>query len=176
MTTTNRAQAYAQALIQIVSENLVSQLEAVHTGVKSNPHMGQYLSDPTVEFRDKMNRVTDLLPQGAGPEMRKFLGLMLNEGGLGDLDQVIAAVNQFARGGPRVTEAVVTSAIPLTAQEQTALREKLTREAGGGELDLSFAVDPDLIGGLVVRVGDRVLDASVASRLRQLRESILKAL
>ena len=52
---------------------------------------------------------------------------------------------------------------------------KLTREAGS-ELELSFNVDPELIGGVIVRVGDRVVDASVAARLRQLRESIMKAL
>ena len=175
MTDTNRAQAYAQALVQLATETLVKQLESVQKGLQSNPQMGQYLSDPTVEFRDKMNRVTDLLPSGAGPEMRKFLGLMLSEGGLGDLDQVVTEVNQFVRGGPRTTDAVVTSAVPLTAQEQAALREKLSRDAGSN-LDLAFEVDPELIGGLVVRVGDRVVDASVASRLRQLRESILKAL
>ena len=175
MTDTNRARAYAEALIRIVTESLVTQLGSVQQGVAANPTVSQYLSDPTVEFRDKMNRVAEFLPPGAAPELRKFLGLMLSEGGLGDLNQVIAELTQLAQGGQRATEAMVTSAIPLTSQEQDALRQKLSRETGSN-LDLAFEVDPDLIGGLVVRVGDRVVDASVASRLRQLRESILKAL
>ncbi len=175
MTDTNRARAYAEALIRIVTESLVAQLGSVQKGVAANPAVSQYLSDPTVEFRDKMNRVAEFLPPGTAPELRKFLGVMLTEGGLGDLDQVVAELTQLAQGGPRATDAVVRSAVPLTAQEQDALRQKLMREAGSN-LDLAFEVDPDLIGGLVVRVGDRVVDASVASRLRQLRESILKAL
>lgn len=175
MTDTNRARAYAEALLRIVTESLVAQLGSVQRGVAANPAVSQYLSDPTVEFRDKMTRVAEFLPPGAAPELRKFLGLMLSEGGVGDLDQVIAELTQLAQGGDRATEAMVRSAVPLTAQEQDALRQKLMREAGSN-LDLAFEVDPDLIGGLVVRVGDRVVDASVASRLRQLRESILKAL
>lgn len=175
MTDSNRSRAYAQALIQIVTESLVTQLGSLQAGLKSNPDMKNYLSDPTVEFRDKMNRVTDMLPSNASQEMRKFVGYLLDKDGLDHIDGIIGEVNQFAHGGPRTTEAVVTSAVPLTDAEQNEMRRKLTREAGS-ELELSFNVDPELIGGVVVRVGDRVVDASVAARLRQLRESIMKAL
>jgi len=159
----------------MITENVAGQLGSVQKGLKANPDIKQYLGDPTVEFRDKSRRVLDFLPSGASPETGKFIQYLLSEGAIDQLDQIVAEVNQLARGGPRTTEAVVTSAVPLTAREQADLKLKLMEQAGG-DLDLSYVVDPDLIGGLVVRVGDRVIDSSVASRLRQLRESILKAL
>jgi F-type H+-transporting ATPase subunit delta len=175
VTDTNRARVYAQALLQNVTDSLVNQLGAVRQGLRSNPQVMHMLGDPTVEFRDKARRVTELLPAGASQDVQKFVQYLLSENALDDLDQVIAELAHMARGGPRATEAVVTSALPLTEQEQADLRQKLARETGG-DLDLTFVVDPELIGGLVVRVGDRVVDASIATRLRQLRESILKAL
>jgi F-type H+-transporting ATPase subunit delta len=175
VTDSNRARSYAEALLQMLTENVAGQLGSVQAGLKANPDVKQYLGDPTVEFRDKSRRVLDFLPSGASPDTVKFVQYLLSEGAIGDLDQVVVELNSLAKGGPRTTEAVVTSAVPLTDKEQGDMQRKLAHEAGG-DLDLSFVVDPDLIGGLVVRVGDRVVDASVATRLRQLRESIYKAL
>ena len=175
MTDSTRARTYAQALHQNVVETAAQQLRSVQKGLRANPEVRQVLGDPTVEFRDKARRVLDFLPPGASPDVQKFLQYLLNEGVLDDLDQVIVELEQMGTGGPRVLEGNVTSAVPLTEQEQAALRQKLTAEAGT-QLDLTFQVDPDIMGGLVVRVGDRVVDASVATRFRQLKDSITKAL
>ncbi len=175
MTDSNRARTYAQALHQNVVESTVNQLASVQKGLRANPAIRQVLGDPTVEFREKARRVMDFLPAGASPDVQKFLQFLLNDGALDDLDQIVIELGQLASGGPRVLEGSVTSAMPLAPQEQEALRRKLVQEAGA-DIDLTFQVDPELIGGLVVRVGDRVVDASVATRLRQLKDSITKAL
>lgn len=175
MTDSTRARTYAQALHQNVVEATVRQLRSVQAGLRSNPDVRQVLGDPTVEFRDKARRVLDFLPSGASSDVQKFVQYLLNEGALDDLDQIIVELDQLGTGGPRVLEGSVTSAVPLTDQEQAALREKLTAEAGAS-LDLTFHVDPEIMGGLIVQVGDRVVDASVATRFRHLKDSITKAL
>ena len=71
-----------------------------------------------------------------------------------------------------VVEAVVTSAAPLSADETSALRAKLA-EMTGGDVDLTVRVDDALIGGLTVRVGDQLLDASVRGRLERLRTQLV---
>ncbi len=65
----------------------------------------------------------------------------------------------------------VTSALPLTEAEQTAIRRELAARLGEG-VEISFQVNPQILGGLVVRVGDRVLDGSVAGQLEQLRGTL----
>ena len=65
----------------------------------------------------------------------------------------------------------MTSAIPLEPAEVEALRERIAGMAGG-TVDLTTAVDPALIGGLTVRVGDTLIDASVRGRLERLRERL----
>ena len=64
--------------------------------------------------------------------------------------------------------AVVTSALPLTAKEQTAIKKDVVGSKG----DVEFNVDPSILGGLVVRVGDKVLDGSVAGQLEAMRQSL----
>ncbi|MCJ7624449.1 MAG: F0F1 ATP synthase subunit B [Anaerolineaceae bacterium] len=69
------------------------------------------------------------------------------------------------------TSAEVTSALPLTADEQEIVKRDILASVGGGAT-ISFRVDPSILGGLVVRVGDRVVDGSVAAQLQELRQSM----
>jgi len=71
-----------------------------------------------------------------------------------------------------VVSALVTSATPLTADEDTAIRQRVAQMTGT-TVDVRTAVDPELIGGLTVRIGDRLIDASVKGRLERLREQLL---
>jgi F-type H+-transporting ATPase subunit b len=67
--------------------------------------------------------------------------------------------------------AVVTSALPLTADEQTIVKKDVLARMGA-RVKVDFQVDPEILGGLVIRVGDRVLDGSVAGQLEDLRQNL----
>jgi F-type H+-transporting ATPase subunit b len=69
------------------------------------------------------------------------------------------------------TSAEVTSALPLTDEEQDAIRQNII-SATGDRATISFRVDPSILGGLVVRVGDQVIDGSVAGQLQELRQNL----
>jgi len=69
------------------------------------------------------------------------------------------------------SSAEVTSALPLTTEEQETVRKDILSSLGG-TASISFRVDPSILGGLIVRVGDRVIDCSVAGQLQDLRQVI----
>lgn len=69
------------------------------------------------------------------------------------------------------SSAEVTSALPLTTEEQSTVRDQVLRQMGDGAT-ISFRVDPRILGGLVIRVGDKVLDGSVSAQLESLRQSL----
>ncbi len=76
-----------------------------------------------------------------------------------------------AGGLPSAAEAEVVSALPLTDLEQSSIRAEVGRKAGAG-VRINFQVDPDVLGGLKVRIGDRVIDGTVAGRIDNLRKAI----
>jgi len=94
----------------------------------------------------------------------------------GSEDQLDAVIEQFielVRGsGPR--EATITSAVELSHEQQDQILRQL-RGKYGAALDVKFVVDPEILGGLVVRVGDQVLDESVRSRLVALQQRMLQS-
>jgi len=87
------------------------------------------------------------------------------------LDEVVAQFTELARGsGPR--EAMIISAVPLAQEQQAALVQQLQAKYGRS-LVVSFEIDPTILGGLIIRVGDRVLDESVRSRLVAVQQRML---
>jgi len=105
--------------------------------------------------------------------LRNFLFGMLANGDMALLSDVVSQLRQMtsAAGGQQVVAAEVTSAVELTPEEQAGLQQRLSDQFGAG-LEFKFNVDPSILGGLVIRVGDKLLDDSVSSRLAALRQSL----
>jgi F-type H+-transporting ATPase subunit delta len=94
-----------------------------------------------------------------------------DQGAEDQFDAIVESFFELVRGsGPR--EAEVTSAVPMTPAQQEAVLQQL-RSKYGPTLDVTFEVDETLLGGLLVRVGDRVLDTTVRSRLTQVQQRML---
>jgi F-type H+-transporting ATPase subunit delta len=98
----------------------------------------------------------------------------LQDGSLDEVADVSTALGRVVSGQQAPTKAEVTSAAELSEKEKGSIRQSLAKQFGA-DLTFTFAVDPSLLGGLRVRVGDRLIDTSVASRLTALRESLTSA-
>jgi F-type H+-transporting ATPase subunit delta len=83
----------------------------------------------------------------------------------------MAELERMIRGGPQVQVARVTTAVSLSEQEKDAFRKKLAAQYGES-LGFDFSVDPALLGGAIVQVGDKLIDGSVATRLEALSNAL----
>jgi len=106
------------------------------------------------------------------PQVLNLVRLLARRGRLDLLPVVAAEFTTLLNRRRGIVPALVTSAAPLTPAEDAAMRTKV-RQLAGAEVDLSTRVDPALIGGVTVRIGDRLHDASVRGRLERLREDLL---
>ena len=98
--------------------------------------------------------------------------LQLRRGRIEDLPRVAAEFRRLDNARQGITEATATTAAELTQDEIRALTAKL-EQFTGGRVELDVQVDPSLLGGLVVRVGDRLIDGSVRGRLERLRNQLV---
>lgn len=75
-----------------------------------------------------------------------------------------------------IVRATVRTAVPLDDAQRTRIAEQLSRATGGGRVELESEVDAALLGGVVIRVGDRLIDGSVRTRLRRLRRALVEGM
>ena len=131
------------------------------------------LADPQIDSAAKQ-RILVEITRGGQPLVANTLQLLLERGRFGLVAELREAYEALAASEADLVKVEVTSAIVLSA----AVREKITArvaEAAGRRVELAARVDPDIIGGLVLRVGDVIVDGSVQARIRQLRRRLATA-
>ncbi|WP_425230523.1 F0F1 ATP synthase subunit delta [Sphingomonas sp.] len=108
---------------------------------------------------------------GVDPTTRSFLGVLAENRRLGQLPAIIRAFRQLAARYRGEVTAEVTSAHPLDGDQVDALKQQL-RQRVGRDVNVDLAVDPDLLGGLVVRIGSQMIDSSIRTRLNALSSAM----
>lgn len=170
MKETTSPQAYAQAILETVVEPWLHDLQTANRRLHEQDLM-PWLDDQTIDLSAKKARVTTLLRDLPLPISNLIL-LLVSRGDTHLLDATIAEFERRAGGEMGLRVAHVKSAVPLTAEEKAALERQLTSRYGQN-LSLQYEVEPAILGGLLVRVGDQVIDGSVASKLAVLREQLV---
>ena len=133
------------------------------------------LSDQAQEFAGRNATLTGLLPTDFGKLEVDLLQVLLSRGDLSKLREVVAELNAILQRTVAGTQTVtVTSAQPLSESDRNALQDKFSAQFGAG-LEFHYTEDPALLGGMIVRVGDKLIDTSVASRLSRMREQLAAA-
>jgi len=104
---------------------------------------------------------------GVDPLTRRFLGVLATNGRLAQLDAVIRTFDRLAAEHRGESTAEVTSAFPLNDDQITALKANM-KARGGNDVAIDAKVDPSILGGIVVRLGSRMIDASIKTKLNNL--------
>lgn len=165
-----RVNRYAQALWLAQLERWQQAFDQL-SKVLADAELAALLADGNKSGADKAAALAKMLPADFPAEIANLIKVMVDAGDSTLVADVAGRIAQIASGRSQSLKAEITSAIELSDSEMDKLRKRLTDEYGAG-LTFSFAVDPSLMGGLRVRVGDRLIDNSVATRLATLRESI----
>jgi F-type H+-transporting ATPase subunit delta len=166
-----RVDRYAKAVLEVILDRWTSTLGEASSKVSGDKKLAALLSDTGKPAADRAAALEKALPKETPVEVRNLLKLMAENGDIGLIDEVAGRLGQIATGQAISRKAEITSAVTLSDEEKEQIRKRLIAEHGEG-LIFTFDVDPALLGGLRVRVGDRLIDNSVASRLAILRESL----
>ncbi|MZP30771.1 F0F1 ATP synthase subunit delta [Heliobacterium undosum] len=174
------ARRYAQALLEIGTQTknldaLEAELGRFIEMIDNHPELQRVLFHPSIVVAEKKDLVGKLLATGAFSETaRAFILLVIDRRRENYFADIFREFVRLANKVRNIEEARVTSAVELAPEQVERLRSQLAA-ATGKEIVLRQQVDPSLIGGLVVAFGDRIIDGSVAGKIRDLRESLLRA-
>ena len=166
-----RPQDYAAAIYDLAFEHWLRQLGNVQQVLRRDAALRATLDEAKVPAQDRLQSLSQAVPEGLTADVRKFVGTLLEAGQLDQLDAILVEFDRMVRRRPELKLARVTSAVPLTESEKETLRAKLV-DRFGSDLEFEFEVDASLIGGVHLRVGDQVIDGSVAGKLAALRDRL----
>jgi len=170
---------YAEAFLQVAEARnevaeVVDQAKAVLALWQESPELRSALGSPVLEVDAKKAALTKLFDGQVTPSFLNLLKLLADRQRIGILDAVLERLLELYREQNNIALATVTSATALSEQQQSDLRSKVQAVAGTDKLEINLLVDPALIGGFVVTVGSKVIDASLAGQVRRLGLALAK--
>jgi F-type H+-transporting ATPase subunit delta len=172
------AERYARALFMIAERRgeifeALEDLQRLRGLFTADPRLGRFLRSPFVPLERKRALMRAELGERRLVPVADFLDLLLRKKRLRLFDAAVDEYEQRVRAWQGLQEAEAVSAVPLTEEEAKRLHAELERVTGL-TIELKRRVEPALIGGLYVRIGDRIIDRSVKGLLESLRERLLE--
>ena len=172
------AEVYARALFEAAKDRDV--LDPVHEqlgqfadALNENRDLAQFFFSPYFsvdEKKDALHAAVD----GAEPTFMNFLEALLERHRMPVIFRIRAAFEELWEEEHKLLSVEVTSAVSLDEQTVSSIGETIGKQPGR-TIQLSSSVDPEIIGGIVLRVGNFVLDASIRNRLEKLRQQVARA-
>ncbi|WP_439534177.1 F0F1 ATP synthase subunit delta [Polymorphobacter sp.] len=168
---------YATALFDLAIEQnsldtVLASLESLDNGLASSDDLKALTSSPMVSRSQAAAGIKGIAGAMAlDPLTSNFLGVLAANRRLGSLPAIIRDVRALAAARRGEITARVTSAHPLSKAQQTALASKL-KSGLGRDVSLDLTQDPAILGGLIVRIGSRMIDSSLKTRLDQLGQAL----
>ena len=166
-------EGYADALFGLAVaegqlERVETELYALARAVEGSSELADALSDPRVPSDRLETLISELLSDRASPVTGEAVGLLVRMGRLGDLVGIADRLAEKAALSRGRQIAEVRSAVPLGSETVERL-EGVLSDVVGNAVEVRVVIDPDVLGGLVARVGDLVVDGTVRSRMDQVR-------
>ncbi len=176
MKDTTVAARYAKALFLITekrgeTEGALQDLQGVAGGLKPGTRIANLLASPEVRLADKRKALQTALDGRALRSVSVFLDLLLRKRRLGIVVETAAEFERLVEDKQGLQRAHAVSAVPLTPAELDRLRSQLEK-ATKRTIKLTTEVDPRLLGGALVKIGDRVIDRSVKTLLESLEQRL----
>jgi F-type H+-transporting ATPase subunit delta len=169
------AQVYARSLFAVAGERgkldeIREQLATVADAVAANRDLQIFFFSPYFSSAEKQEGLARVL-DGADEILSNFLNLLIEKHRMPVILRIRAEYERLWEEENRMLPVEITSAIELDSDTTESLG-KTIGERAGRRVTLSSRVDPDILGGIVVRVGNSILDASIRNRLEQLRRHV----
>jgi F-type H+-transporting ATPase subunit delta len=168
------ARRYAEAYFALAQEadditGWREQLAAV-VEVLSDAAVSEALANPRTSLAERVRQGMNLL-KGASPEARNLARLLIERRRVGIAREILNHYDALADKASGVVRVEVTTAVPADATLEKHIRDALSKQLGS-DVQTTVRSDPSIVGGLVIRIGDRVIDDSLRTHLQQLQAAL----
>ncbi len=172
------AQVYARALFEVADERdaldeIHDQVDAFADAMHENRDLAVFFFSPYFSVPEKKDGLKRAV-QDANPEFQNFLEALIERHRMPAIFRIRTEFDSLWDEARKLLPVQIVSAIELDADTVQSIGDQIGRQVDR-KIELSSAVDPDILGGIVLRVGNLILDASIKNRLEQLRKQVAQA-
>ena len=170
---------YGDALFELALEegrlqDMRSEVEALHQIFAENEEISTILSHPEMDKSAKITFMENIFKGKCSDYMMGFLVLAVEKGRYADIPAILEYFIKKAKEEEGIGTATVTSAVELTEKGKEVIEARLLELTSYKSFETTYAVDESLIGGLVIRIGDRVVDSSIKTKLQNMKKTLTK--
>lgn len=170
---------YGEALFELAvdegKENeLLDEVIQFRGVLSENPEFGKLMNHPKILKEEKLDVLEKVFKGKLSGELLGFLHLIISKDRYGDIDSILDYFVSEIKRVKGIGIAYVTTAMDLNEAKKSEIEQKLLSTTAFSKMEMHYQVDEDLIGGMVIRIGDRVVDSSVKNKLAELQRELLK--
>lgn len=175
------SKTYGEALYGAAMESgegraveLMEEIRCINEILEQNPQFDGLMTHPGIPKQDKLQIVEGVFRGHVSDELAGLLEVAVSKERYKDLPEIFEYFTEKVKEQLKIGVAFVTTAAPLAPQQKEAVEKKLLETAKYRKMELHYNVDASLIGGMVIRIGDRVVDSSIRTKLDGLTKQLLQ--
>lgn len=173
------SKTYGEALFELaVEENKIDafleEVIAVQKALQDNPELYKLLNHPKISKEEKTKVMENIFKGRISDEVTGFLTLIISKERSKELDAILQYFIQRVKEEKGIGTAYVSTAVPLNEIQKAQVEEKLLATTSYQKMEMIYTVDESLIGGMVIRIKDRVVDSSIKTKLSEIKKQLYK--
>lgn len=173
------SKTYGEAIFELaVSENktddFAEEIGMIQKVLKENPEFSAIMNHPKILKEEKLQVIDTVFKGRIADELTGFIRLVVEKDRYGQIQEIMQYFLDEVKKVKGIGVAYVSSALPLKEAQKKEIEKKLLETTEFREMEMHYQVDEKLIGGLVIRIGDRVVDSSIRTKLTELESQLLK--
>lgn len=173
------SKTYGDALFELaVEENKVDDLQEeigqLQKILQENGDFGRLMTHPKINKDEKIKVVTDVFKGRISDELLGFLAIIISKDRYQEIDGILEYFLTEVKKYKGIGVATVTTAVPLREEQRRKVEQRLLDTTDYKSMEIHYKQDAALIGGMVIRIGDRVVDSSISTKLNELQKELLK--
>lgn len=176
------SKTYGEALFQAACEGggsakcaeLLEEIQVLRGILSENPEFDGLMKHPGITKQEKLQVMETVFRGRISEELVNFLDIIVSKERFGELDEIFEYFSDRVKEKQRIGVVYITSATALTQKQMAAVEQKILETTSFVKLEPHYSVDQELIGGLVIRIGDRVVDSSIRTKLDHMTKQLLQ--
>ena len=173
------SKTYGDALFELAVEDekvdvLLEEIEQLQKILAENEDFGRLMNHPKIIKEEKIEVAKTVFEGRISGELLGFLTIIISKDRYREIDEILTYFVAKVKEYKGIGIATVTTAVPLKDDQCKAVEKKLLDTTKYKSMEIHYDVDASLIGGMVIRIGDRVVDSSISTKLNELQKDLLK--